>query len=305
VLGLGNGLVGGAALGPEHFVVQFDGTNDHISIANHSSLNPTAAITVSCWANVDAAFGGDGWSHTAHSDGGISSQTGDHIFVGNQYVGSWRLELTRGGMATNPSNTIKAKIAVSDTGGGSAGTLTASWGGVVDTTGSTTLHEIKDFSGWIHLAMTYDGDNLRLYVNGSNDLYEGGGASLSDTSDDQTVASASSATINYYGSAVLPIHIGADAHGISETSPQASTYAKGAIDEVAIWDAAVDAAGIAKIYANGLNGSDLTSADGDYDNQGDLQGYWKMNEGTGTSVADSSSNSNTGTLRNSPTWVGI
>ncbi|MDA1169405.1 MAG: LamG domain-containing protein, partial [bacterium] len=34
-----------------------------------------------------------------------------------------------------------------------------------------------------------------------------------------------------------------------------------------------------------------------------LVGYWKLDEGTGTSAADSSGNSNTGTLTNGPTWV--
>jgi len=34
-----------------------------------------------------------------------------------------------------------------------------------------------------------------------------------------------------------------------------------------------------------------------------LVGYWKFDEGVGTSVADSSGSSNTGTLVNSPTWV--
>lgn len=34
-----------------------------------------------------------------------------------------------------------------------------------------------------------------------------------------------------------------------------------------------------------------------------LVGYWKMDEGTGTTTADSSGNGNTGTLTNSPTWT--
>ena len=48
------------------------------------------------------------------------------------------------------------------------------------------------------------------------------------------------------------------------------------------------------------------SADsGNYDNSGDLFGYWKFNEGTGSTLTDSTSNSNNGTLTNmdSSDWV--
>ena len=33
-----------------------------------------------------------------------------------------------------------------------------------------------------------------------------------------------------------------------------------------------------------------------------LVGYWKFDEGSGTSAADSSGTGNTGTLNNTPTW---
>jgi len=48
------------------------------------------------------------------------------------------------------------------------------------------------------------------------------------------------------------------------------------------------------------------SADsGNYDNSGDLIGYWKFNEGTGSTLTDNTSNSNNGTLTNmdSSDWV--
>lgn len=38
-------------------------------------------------------------------------------------------------------------------------------------------------------------------------------------------------------------------------------------------------------------------------NNSGLVGYWKLDEGTGTTTNDSSGNSNTGTLTNSPTWI--
>ena len=75
-------------------------------------------------------------------------------------------------------------------------------------------------------------------------------------------------------------------HGISNVS-----YWKGNIDEVAIFDAVVN---ISDIYNSGTP-TDLSG-------ESNLIGYWRMEENTGTSVADSSSNSNAGTLENSPTW---
>lgn len=36
---------------------------------------------------------------------------------------------------------------------------------------------------------------------------------------------------------------------------------------------------------------------------GDLEGRWRLDEGTGTSAGDSSGNGNTGTLVNGPAWV--
>jgi len=37
---------------------------------------------------------------------------------------------------------------------------------------------------------------------------------------------------------------------------------------------------------------------GNYDNLGDLVGYWQFNEGTGFMLTDNTSNSNNGTLNN-------
>ena len=75
-------------------------------------------------------------------------------------------------------------------------------------------------------------------------------------------------------------------HGISNVS-----YWKGNIDEVAIFNAVVS---VSDIYNSGTP-TDLSGESG-------LIGYWRMEENTGTSVTDSSSNSNAGTLENSPTW---
>jgi hypothetical protein len=75
----------------------------------------------------------------------------------------------------------------------------------------------------------------------------------------------------------------------------------GNIDDFAIWSVALDADAVAAIYNSG-SPTDLTQDSGNYDNSSSLVGYWKMEEGTGTTVADSSTNSNTGTLSGDPQW---
>ena len=78
-------------------------------------------------------------------------------------------------------------------------------------------------------------------------------------------------------------------------------YWKGNIDEVALWDSVLTADEITAIYNSGTP-TDLTVDAGDYASSSDLVGYWRMEENTGTTVADSSSNSNTGTLTNGAAW---
>ena len=72
-----------------------------------------------------------------------------------------------------------------------------------------------------------------------------------------------------------------------------------------MWDKILDLDAIKEMFdAVDVNGItlDLTEDSGDYDYSDDLVGYWKMEEGTGTTVEDLSDNSNTGTLKNSPGW---
>jgi hypothetical protein len=64
---------------------------------------------------------------------------------------------------------------------------------------------------------------------------------------------------------------------------------KGVISEVRIYDRALDEAEIKVLY----NGQDVT---------GNLRGYWKLDEGSGTKAYDSSGNDNHGSLVNGPVW---
>ena len=58
---------------------------------------------------------------------------------------------------------------------------------------------------------------------------------------------------------------------------------------------------VAAIYNSGTP-INLSEDSGDYDQSGKLAVYYKMDEGSGDTVADSAG-SNNGTLTNGPTWV--
>ena len=70
----------------------------------------------------------------------------------------------------------------------------------------------------------------------------------------------------------------------------------GKIDEVAIWDVSLSSEDALALYNNGTPSNLTQSASYDTDRTDDLIGYWRFLEGTGTSIADSSTNSNTGTI---------
>ena len=73
-------------------------------------------------------------------------------------------------------------------------------------------------------------------------------------------------------------------------------FFNGGIDEVAMWNDALSAEDMEKIYNSGVP-TDLTSSGSyDTDRTGNLKGYWRFTEGTGTSVEDLSGEGNTGTI---------
>lgn len=123
---------------------------------------------------------------------------------------------------------------------------------------------------WHHLAFTWDGAFLKIYKDGVE------------------AATAVAQTINAQASA-FNLKIGGygwESYGLNNQE------FKGQIDEVRVWNVARSAAQIAST----INSSVPVNAAG-------LVGYWKMDEGTGTTTADATANGNTGTLTSGPLWV--
>jgi len=68
----------------------------------------------------------------------------------------------------------------------------------------------------------------------------------------------------------------------------------GLLDDVAVFDAALTAGNISAIYNGGVPNN--------ISGMSNLVGYWLFEEGTGTTLADSSTNSNNGGLGNAWSW---
>ncbi len=150
----------------------------------------------------------------------------------------------------------------------------------------TTVNRL-DTSSWHHIVATYDRDAFVDVNNSGIKIYiDGVSQSLS------TCTAVGVPTIGHNAADV--IEIGRYPSGIQ--------YFDGRLDEVAVWNSALTAAEATAIYNNGNYIATLASDSGSYTSSANLKGYWRFNEGSGTTVADSSPSVANGTLINTPTW---
>jgi len=213
------------------YSLNFDGTNDYLSISGSSDLSISGDLTISLWFKADS-------------------------FTNFEYI--FRLTSTNTTGEDRMLGISSSKLSGNTYASGFA------------TLGNTTLST----GTWYNAAVVYSGGSFVLYLNGSADS-----SSISATMN----------TVTYTATTI----------GQSYNS----AYFDGLIDEVSVFDSALDANNINAIYNSG-NTIDLTTNQGNYNSSSNLVGWWRMgddNLGTGN-VADSSSNSNTATV-NGATYV--
>jgi len=207
--------------------LNLDGTNGLLEIPHNNSLSLSNAFTIETWVN-PAQIKND-WQPLITKENNNGGERNYSLFI--------------------RPNTLKLHGSVFNTDGGND---------VVDS--GISLNQ----NGWNHVAMTYDGSTLKLYVNGKLD-----------------------ATTNVSGNALQnthPVKIGKE---INIFTPFA-----GAIDDVRVWNNARTQAEIQNNLNATLNG-----------NETGLVGYWNFNNDSGTTATDLTNNNNNGTLNNGASIV--
>ena len=134
---------------------------------------------------------------------------------------------------------------------------------------------------WHHFVGVYDGtgadngdDSIKLYVDG-----------VDITADTTGLGQAGSYQRMLPNTSSLMI-------GVSlKDSASYNSYATAKIDEVAMFSKALSQEEVTELKGTGSNIGDATEIS-------NLVGYWRMEEGSGTTVADSSGNGNDGTMNN-------
>jgi len=215
--------------------LDFDGTNDFVSIGTSATLRPTAAISVEAWVKPDAigtwiAIIGNLYDSGASESGYgiITNGSTGRVMFWVQTVG-------------NPSNGYNnyPQIAMSN-------------------------------NIWQHIAGTYDGTVLRLYING-------------------VLVDSKNRTGNIdYSPSPLDCRIGQYYDNNEEIE------FNGRIDEVRIWNTARTEAQIKTNMCKKLTGAEAG-----------LLSYWRFDDGAGTNLNDLTSNNLDGTLNNmnNADWV--
>ena len=153
---------------------------------------------------------------------------------------------------------------------------------------SIAVDYIWGIGAWYHVAGTYDGSTMRLYLDGveldthgiSNEVATGDGVRLSHSASSEALDGLLD-DVRVYNRALSATDIGHLAAGKHPNISQATTILVATLDV----------------------GGDLTLNSGTLDVSAPMSSYWKLDEGSGATAADSSGNGNEGTLIGGPTWT--
>ena len=147
---------------------------------------------------------------------------------------------------------------------GGSGQLSFNFAGVDTLNNPTSWQELNSPAGslslniWQHVAATYDGDTLRLFIN-TNQV----------------------STLAFRGSMVPSTSYPASIGRLSDTGVGSGRYYSGQIDEVRIWNRAISRAEIIAGYNRHISPASIG-----------LVGYWNFNITSGTNIPDQTSSGN-------------
>tara|TARA_B100000902_G_scaffold395912_1_gene455537 strand:+ start:112 stop:1851 length:1740 start_codon:yes stop_codon:yes gene_type:complete len=131
-----------------------------------------------------------------------------------------------------------------------------------------TANNLLDFNQWQHLVFTYDGNNIHLYKDG---------VLISSTPASGMITQS------------------AQSFRLAGLDFQTDVFhMNGRLDEVRLWDVALS--------QTEINNWMCISIDPTHPNYNNLMGYWPLNEGTGITTTDLSTNGNNGTLMGGIQW---
>jgi hypothetical protein len=213
---------------PPTYGLEFDGTDDYVDCGNNEALNITDAITIEAWVkDIEQTIWGQ--------------------IVGRRHSTKWQEDYAI--TVRNDGANQMYLFIITDSDGGE-------WG-IGD-------YSVPVDSEWHHVAGTFDGSYLKLYINGEL-------KKTKDTGSERSIATSGYDLImgDYFGQAL-----------------------NATISEVRIWGIARTESQIKDNMSGELTG----------DEEG-LIGYWKLNEGSGTTIHDSTANSNHGTLYGDMFWL--
>ena len=146
---------------------------------------------------------------------------------------------------------------------------------------NTTSTDIT-LGAWNHIVITYDGSSDSnapvIYVNDSSKAVTEGQSPAGSIGND-------------------------DADKIIGNKADGSRTFDGYISEVAMWKTVLDADAVTAIYNSGVQGFDLLSDSGNYDNAADVGGWWKLDNPV--TIQDLTANDNDGTVSGTPNMVTV
>jgi len=221
---------GDCAVSETSYSLSFDGVDDYVDAGNCNFL-PNTSITIATWLK---------------STNDLNIDVGD-IFVSDV---SWSTYTVR--LGTNGALSFRIQP--------NAG----SGGNVVSVNTISNGYNYAD-SIWHHLACTWDGGSISIYVDGIQvgPSFQTNFNSVSFTNDNATIGCYPTTSHEFF---------------------------EGELDDLHIWDSALTQEQIQSYMSTPPTG-----------NEEGLVGYWDFNEGTGSTLTDQTSNGNDGII-NGATW---